>query len=139
MRTAVARQRGLVATALPLVLLLPLVGACRSLTNLPTHHMSPNAGPTALQRGRLEYDDPCVLLVDQSQGHRWLVVWPSGTSLDGDSIIDSGGHPEAHIGDTVDLGGGAYGESDYKFVRGLMEADVPEGCRCRGLLACDGR
>ena len=35
----------------------------------------------------------------------------------------------AKVGDRVNLGGGEYHESDYDFLRTLMSADLPAGCR----------
>lgn len=94
---------------------------------LPTHN-DLDGYPAALLRATLMRDGACLYAQSEEPRGRWLPIWPSGFSLTGDVVMGRGG-AAAKVGDAVKLGGGEYHESQYDFLRTLMPADVPVGCR----------
>jgi hypothetical protein len=70
-----------------------------------------------------------VYLEEETQGHRWLVVWPRGYSRLGTEVLDEKGQLLARIGDLVTLGGGQIDQGTYEFLRKQLIGDVPEACR----------
>ena len=97
-------------------------------SNLPTHR-DLGEGPPAVLEGTLVLANECLLAQGAQGSGRWLVVWPSGFSLRGDVIVDGRGQPMASVGLAVRLVGGEYHESQYEFLRTLMQRDVPDACR----------
>ena len=112
------------ALLLTVALCFVIAGCGGGMTNLPTHHDWGQTLPAALLTGRLSLSGNCVWLdADQRQG-RLLVVWPPGTSRDGNSI-DSGGKEIANVGDQVSLQGAAYDSAE---IGPQIESPVPPGC-----------
>jgi hypothetical protein len=105
-----------------------LVSCIGGRQHLPTHSLSSDEGPLALQDGRLRLDSDCVFL-ESGMGTRWLILWPRGYSRS-EEVIYRGGRAAAEIGDHVTLVGGEYDDADYDFLRrSLLDRDVPQACR----------
>ena len=108
-----------------------LVAACGaaspSTLGLPAHR-DLDGYPAALLVATLVRDGQCLYADDEGRFGRWLPIWPAGFILRGDSVMNHQTQV-AKVGDRVNLGGGEYHESDYDFLRTLMSADLPAGCR----------
>ena len=96
-------------------------------TTLPTHK-DLNGYPAALLDATLVRDGPCLRAAAADGTERWLPIWPAGFSLAGDVMMNGGQHIVS-VGDRVKLGGGEYDETDYAFLRTLMNDEVPAACR----------
>ncbi len=113
-----------------LVVLTLLVGACSGLSSVDvggSKILFPVAagvgGATAILNGELVLDGPC-LYVDQGAGDNYLVVWPSGSTLeqrDGTLVIRQGSD-EVQVGSSVSLEGGEY---ERAFVEDKIYAELP--------------
>lgn len=98
---------------------------------LPTYG-SMNAMPAGLLEGTLIEDDGCLWI--EAGDDRWLVLWPSGTSVanDGGQLVVQIGGETAVEGQRVSAGGGEYGPENYRFVVELIGEEVPTACRQAG-------
>ncbi len=56
-------------------------------------------------------------------------MWPAGFRLENETVLDAKGEAVAVVGKPVRLGGGEYHESQYGFLRSLMNGDVAAACR----------
>lgn len=97
-------------------------------TVLPTHR-DLQSGPDGLQRGTIVMSGSCVVLEEAVQHLRWLIVWPAGYQLRDTVVVSGEGQPIARVGDTVDLGGGEYKESQYAFLKTLLATEPAAACR----------
>lgn len=98
---------------------------------LPTYG-SMNGMPTALLEGTLIEEDGCLWI--EAADDRWLVLWPSGTSVitDGGQLVVQSGAEPAVVGTRVSAGGGEYGPGNYRFVVELIGEEVPSACQQAG-------
>jgi hypothetical protein len=101
--------------------------ASSSRGGLPTHN-DLNAYPMALLAATLVRDGECVVVQRADPSGRWLPIWPSGFSLNGDAVMN-GSVQVAKVGESVKLVGGEYHESQYDFLFTIMPVDVPADCR----------
>jgi hypothetical protein len=121
-------SRSLLAVLVAAVTLIASCGvASPNNGGLPTHN-DLNGSPAALLEATLVRDGQCLFAQRADPSGRWLPIWPSGFLLTGDAVMN-GSAQVAKVGDSVKLGGGEYHESQYDFLRTLMPADVPAGCR----------
>lgn len=79
--------------------------------------------PTAPGQGTVEMDpgSGCVYLRDVD-GQRYVAMWPPGSRLEGDRIVDGDGGLVAADGDTIEFGGGL-----VPYFSGL--GSIPRACR----------
>lgn len=89
-------------------------------------HKDLSGYPAALLESTLVRDGDC--LYAQAGDSRYLAIWPGGYSLVGGKLMRSCTQV-ATVGDIVKLGGGAYENDQYTFLRTLMLDDAPEACR----------
>lgn len=97
-------------------------------STLPTHR-DLGEEQLAVLDGTLVVANGCLFAQGTQGQGRWLVIWPSGFSLRGDLVVDGRGHPKATVGQPVRLLGREYNESQYAFLRTLMEREIPNACR----------
>lgn len=114
------------------LLALPQNGpAGRPEIRLPTHR-DLGGGPTALMFGRLVQENECLYVASYRSGERHLVIWPQGSSLDGQGsaavVTVPGVGPVAAVGEPIQLGGGEYGPDQLEFLRTLLDNEIPEQC-----------
>lgn len=84
---------------------------------------------TALLVGELVNEDGCLRVADSTSGTSFLIIWPADYVLhiaNGEiGIKDSSGEVIARIGDTVSIGGGAFGERAEQIPEG---ENLPSDC-----------
>lgn len=106
------------------LLLAPFALACAGCGNLlgaPTADPTPSGTPcpAALIEGRLvAHEQWGVALEEGVSGTLLEVIWPDGHSVVSDAgriaLIDEDGEVVAHVGDTVQIGGGQVGQGRRK-------------------------
>ena len=94
---------------------------------LPTHRVG-QGGPGGSQAGTIEAIGACLYLAFDPDA-RWVVVWPEGYELQGDTVLDQGGQLVARFGDAITLGGGEVPKGRYDLMQGSLVNDVPTSCR----------
>jgi hypothetical protein len=105
----------------------------RPLPLLTHHQTTPLPGGTegSITGVTIERDGECTFAtVAQS---RWLIIWPSGTTLDAGSdpavIRDSRGQRITDIGEIFSMHGEAYAADKLDELRPDLDSDVPPNCR----------
>lgn len=110
---------------------------------VPTHHLEElqrGLGTrTGIIGGQLVDRGNCVYLVLPSR--EWLVIWPSGTSVDEAQdprvIRDPGGEEVARIGEAYSMGGLSFPAESIDEVAPVLDEPVPEWCRDAEILLAD--
>lgn len=82
-------------------------------------------------------ESACVFLVSADNA-MWLVLWPPGYERDGDAILTGNGQQVGTIGSRVKLAGGGYDQSQYRFLRTLLDRDIPTYCQGRNYWLATG-
>ena len=82
------------------------------------------AVPSGIVAGTLVEENDCLFI--DGNGARTLVVWEEGMGYKSGTLLDKGGEPIAHLGDTIHGGGGYY--SDRTHIEGLAEEAIPNRC-----------
>jgi hypothetical protein len=111
-----------------IVLVAGLVG-CTGQSDALISHRGLNGGPAALLEATLTRVGTCIY--GENNDGEWLLVWPSGFRIQGDDIKNGSGSTVAAMGRKARLGGGEYHDSQYGFLRTLLNADVPSECRSK--------
>lgn len=79
--------------------------------------------------GELREVDGCLRIVDRSSGTSFLVIWPADYTLQVEAgeigIRDGSDQVVARVGDTVAVGGGAFGETPGSFAN---TGNLPPDC-----------